>query len=148
MKRFTFKLQALLKIRKEREEQVKLLLAEKNREIIEKKKELNNYYQQLHMLQSSEKERRPEVTQVLLMRYSVVHRHTLKAAILRIGRCIDDLRSQAATIQQDLVNATKERRALEIIRDKQLTAWKKEYRREEQNFIDDVAQQKYINSHK
>ena len=146
MKRFAFKLDALLELRRQREESVKLLLAEKNREIIAATGELNGYYEALRELQSSEKTRRSGREPVLLLRYSVAYRYKLKSDILRIGRRIDELRSEAAAVQRKLLDATKARRALEIIRDRQFDAWKKEYRRREQNFIDDVAQQKYIAS--
>ncbi len=146
MKRFTFKLDTLLDLRKQHEERIKLRLAEKNREIIENKNELNGLYGELKALQSSEKVRRAGSTPVLLLRYSIAYRHKLKTDILRVGRRIDDLRAEAVKIQQELLVATKARRALEIVRDRQVTAWKKAYRREEQNYIDDVAQQKYIAS--
>ena len=147
MKRFTFKLGPLLELRKQHEERIKLMLAEKNREIIAANGELTGYYEALKELQTSEKSRRTGQEPVLLLRYSVAYRYKLKSDILRTGRRIDDLRAEASAIQRKLLGATKARRALEIIRDRQHEAWKKEYRHKEQQFIDDVAQQKYIASH-
>ena len=147
MKRFTFKLAALLELRKEHEERIKLRLAGKNREIIAATGELNVYYGDLKELQASEKTRRAGNEPVLLLRYSVAYRYKLKNDILRTGRRIDDLRAEATGIQRNLLEATKARRALELIRDRQFAAWKKEQRRREQKFIDDVAQQQYIASH-
>ena len=145
MKRFVFKLGALLELRKQHEEKIKLLLAEKNREIIGKNNELNEYYTQLKTLQASEKERRSDETRPVLLRYSVVYRYRLKEDILQTGRSIDTLRNEAALIQQDLIKATKSRRALEMLREKQFVQWKKAYHRKEQEFIDDVAQRSYGN---
>ncbi|MBN1758135.1 MAG: flagellar export protein FliJ [Chitinispirillaceae bacterium] len=147
MKRFVFKLGALLELRKQHEENIKLLLAEKNREIIAATGDLNRYYEELKELQSSEKTRRAGQEPVQLLRYSVAYRYKLKSDILRTGRWVQDLQAEASGIQKKLLDATKARRALEIIRDRQFDVWKKEYRRKEQNFIDDVAQQKYIASH-
>ena len=146
MKRFTFKLDALLELRRQHEENIRLRLGEKNREIVAATRELNGLYKELKELQSTEKDRRAGSEPVTLLRYSVAYRYKLKEDILRTGRVIDDLRAQAAAIRRELLGATKARRALEIIRDRQLEQWKKEYRRKEQNFIDDVAQQKYIAS--
>jgi flagellar FliJ protein len=146
MKKFVFKLDALLELRKQNEENIKLKLGEKNREIIASTRALNSFYEELKTLQSTEKTRRSENEPVVLLRYSVAYRHKLKADILRTGRRADDLRAEATVIQRELMGATKARKALEIIRDRQHAAWKKEYRRKEQNFIDDVAQQKYIAS--
>jgi flagellar protein FliJ len=147
MKRFTFKLAPLLELRKQHEEGIKLMLAEKNREIITANRELAGHYEALKELQASEKSRRAGQEAVVLLRYSVAYRYKLKSAILQCGRQIDDLRAEASAIQRKLLGATKARRALEIIRDRQHDTWKKEYRRKEQQFIDDVAQQKYIASH-
>ena len=146
MKRFTFKLAPLLELRKEHEERIKLQLAEKNRDIIAASGVLNGYYEDLKELQSSEKTRRAGNEPVQLLRYSVAYRYKLKSDILRTGRHIDDLRAEAAGIQRKLLEATKARRALELIRDRQYSAWKKDYRRKEQKFIDDVAQQQFIAS--
>ncbi|MBN1576758.1 MAG: flagellar export protein FliJ [Chitinispirillaceae bacterium] len=146
MKRFFFRLDTLLDLRKQLEERIKLRLAEKNRNIIEKNRELAGLHEQLKALQTSEKVRRGGDASVLLLRYGVAYRHKLKADILRVGRRIDDLRADAAKIRQELLGATKARRALEIVRDRQVAAWKKTHRREEQQFIDDIAGQKYIAS--
>jgi flagellar protein FliJ len=143
MKRFTFKLDTMLELRKQEEEKVKLELAEKNREIIALQEELNLAYLSLKELQASEKERRSGSEPVMEMRYGVAYRYKLKNDILTTGRSIDDLRAESNTIQKRLMEAIKRRRALEVIRDRRYSAWKKNYLREEQKFIDDVAQQKY-----
>lgn len=144
MKRFTFKLDTMLELRKQEEEKVKLELAEKNREIIALQEQLNHAYQSLKELQALEKERRSGSEPVMEMRYSVAYRYKLKNDILTTGRSIDDLRAESNAIQQRLVEAIKRRRALEVIRERRYSAWKKNYLHEEQKFIDDVAQQKYI----
>ena len=148
MKRFTFKLATLLEMRKQEEEQVKLELAEKNREIISRQDDLNKAYRNLKDLQATEKERRSESEPVMEMRYSVAYRYKLKNDILLTGRSIDDLRAEAHGIQKRLLEAVKRRRALEVIRDRRFNAWKKIYLREEQKFIDGVAQQKYVRTKK
>jgi len=146
MKRFSFKLQTLLDVRNNLEEQLKLRLAAKNREIIGKSRELKELHDRLRDLQATEKSARSGNEPVLLMRYGVSYRYKLKSDILRTGRHIDELRAEANEIRRELVEATRARRALEIIRERQLSEWKKTYRRGEQNFIDDVAQQQYIAS--
>jgi len=139
MKRFVFRLDALLDLRKQREERIMLRLAAKNREIVAKSNELKECHERLTALQTSEKVRRGGGAQALLLRYGVAYRHKLKADMLRIGRCIDDLRVDAAGIRKELLSATKARRALEIVRDRQITEWKKARRSREQQFIDDIA---------
>jgi len=144
MKKFTFDLSALLMLRKRDEERVMQLLADKNREIIAKQQNLDSATSALKELQSSEKKRRGGNETVLELRYSVAYRYKLKADILAIGRAIQGLQGEADRIRQKLTVATQSRKALELIREQKQLAWKKEKNRFEQNFIDDVAQQRYI----
>jgi flagellar FliJ protein len=139
MKKFTFRLDALLDLRKQQEEQVRLRLAAKNREIIGKNQEIGALHEALKALQSSEKVRRTENAPVLIYRYGIVYRHKLKADILMAGRQIDDLRAEAEKIRQEIVGATKKRRALELVRDRRFAEWKRAYQQEQQQFIDEVA---------
>jgi len=144
MKRFTFELAALLTLRRREEERVMMELADKNREIIGKQQELDGVTADLKALQASEKKRRDGNETVLELRYSVAYRYKLKADMLALGRSIQDLLSEAETIRARLTKATQTRKALEMVREKKHAAWKKEASRREQNFIDDVSQQRYI----
>ena len=144
MKRFKFGLDTLLEMRCRKEEQVKLLLAEKNRTIIDAQKEFSEIHTQLKELQNSEKLKREHVIDVTLLRYSVSYRFKLKENLLSAGQKIDDLKAQAEKIRKSLVAATKNRRAIEIIKEHRLAEWKKEYKSQEQGFIDDISQQGFI----
>jgi flagellar export protein FliJ len=84
------------------------------------------------------------VQSVLELRYGVAYRFKLKKDILLKGRQIDDLLAQAHAVRKRLVKAKQEHRAIEIVRERQFDAWKKEYRTREQGFIDDVSQQGYL----
>lgn len=139
MKRFVFRLDTLLDLRKQQEEQVKLQLAGKNREIISKNHEIGDLHESLKELQTSEKVRRAGDTSVMILRYGIAYRHKLKADILSAGRQIDDLRAESEEIRQKLVGATKARRALELVRDKRFAEWKHTCQHAEQQFIDEVA---------
>ena len=79
-----------------------------------------------------------------MLRASVAYRHKLKQDILKKGRQIDDLKADAVKIRKKLVEATKARRALEIIRERRFAEWKEEYKAQEQGFIDDISQQGFI----
>lgn len=144
MKKFSFELSALLMLKKREEERIMQLLAEKNREIIDKQKELECATAALKELQASEKRRRGGNETVLELRYSVAYRYKLKADILTIGRGIQGLQGEAESIRRKLTAATQARKALELLREQKRAVWKKENNRSEQNFIDDVAQQRYI----
>jgi flagellar protein FliJ len=144
MKRFRFKLETLLQLRIRHEDEVKLQLGKKNREIIVARKEMAQLHDQLKELQSSEKQRRATAGDIVQLRYSVAYRHKLKQDMLGKGRQIDKLGAQALEIRGKLVQATRDRRAIEIVKERRFREWKKEYRSREQGFSDDISQQLYI----
>lgn len=147
MKKFRFNLETLLELRTRKEDTVKRELAEKNRLISEAQAQTNRIHVELKYLQSSEKSTRMHTDNIMTLRYSVAYRHKLKQDLLNNGRKIDDLKADVFKIQKLLVEATKERRAIEIIKERRLQEWKKEVRSEERNFVDDVSQQGYIRKH-
>jgi flagellar protein FliJ len=148
MKRFKFRLETVLDIRKRNEEKIKLVLAEKNQKVIEAQKKLNEIHEELINSQKREKQNRSEHLNPVLLRYSISYRYKLKQDLLNAGRNVDDLKADSFKIQKELVVATKKRRAVEIIREHRLLEWKKELLASEQNLIDDIAQQKFIRNNK
>ncbi|MBD3419923.1 MAG: flagellar export protein FliJ [Chitinivibrionales bacterium] len=144
MRRFLFRLEPVLQMRKRREDSVKRDLARKNGEIDSARKTMNSLTGELQNLQEQEKMRRATTSDIIGLRHSVSYRHKLKIGMLRQGRLIDRLRKEAGDIRQDLVDAKKEARAVELLKEKQLVEWRKNYRLEEQKFIDDISQQQYI----
>lgn len=144
MKKFKFGLEPVLSIRERKEEQIKLEYAAKVRQIVDTQKIRADIVDQLKTLQESEKKNRPEVTNIMMLRYSVSHRFKLKQDLLTISRKIDDLNAEAFKIQKSLAIAARDRRAIEIIKEKQIQNWKKEYRAHEQGFIDDISQQGFV----
>lgn len=144
MKRFEFRLETLLALRKRREDEIKQELGKKIQAIVTARKELAAIAEALQALQSEEKLKRPVTTSAVELRYGIAYRFKLKKDILVKGRLIDDLQAQAHAVRAKLVKAKQERRAIEIVRERQYAAWKKAYRTHEQGFIDDVSQQAYI----
>ena len=78
MKRYRFRLETLLELRKRREDEIKLQLGKKNREIVAARKELAAASDALKSLQASEKKTRATATSALVLRYSVTYRFKLK----------------------------------------------------------------------
>jgi flagellar export protein FliJ len=83
-----------------------------------------------------------------MLRYSVSYRFKLKNDLLMISRKIDDMYAEAFEIQKKLIVAAKELRAIELIKERQIEQWKKEYRLHEQGIIDDISQQGFIRKSK
>lgn len=146
MKRFRFRLEVLLDIRMRREEKVKLELAEQNKEILKQQDELNELHRELKNLQSDELKRRQEQDSVLLLNTSVAYRFQLKKEMLAVGSKMDKIQENIYRIRKKLISATKDRKAVEILKERQKSEWLKKYRTQEQSFIDDIAQKNHIRS--
>jgi len=149
MKKFVFKLETLLTVKKNREDEVKRRLAEKNREAEAVRAEIARAESELKNFQRSVKEqRRGGGESVAELRQSVSHRNALKVNLLKAGQKLDNVMVEAYGINQALVKAAQERRAVEIIREKRYEEWKRENAAAEQKFIDELSQQMYIRSRK
>ncbi|MDO5575601.1 MAG: flagellar export protein FliJ [Fibrobacter sp.] len=145
MKKFKFTLDTLLDVRQKKEDKLKSQLAEKNREIIQLQKEVNQIHDELKEFQSSEiKSRVENKVDPVLLRYSVTYRFKLKDDILKLVKQIDDLKAEAWKINAKLIEAVKDRRAIEILKEKRFQEWRKEYNMKEQKTIDDISQQVFI----
>lgn len=146
MKAFQFRLEALLDVLKRKEEEIELRLAQKNRQAEEVRRTISLVHGKLKDLQSSEKEKRKSGEDVVSMRCSVAYRHSLKLDLLREGRMLDDIVAQAHGIHQELVKASQERRAVEIIKEKRYEEWKRKCGIAEQGFINEVSQNCFLRS--
>jgi flagellar protein FliJ len=148
VKRFSFRLQTLLDMKQNREKELARKVAEKNNEIIRATASLHEDRGSLAKFQDEEKRQRGAALSALLLRLSVVHRHTLQRVIEDKGRRIIGLRQDLRLAMESLTEAKKETRALEILRDNKHAQWKRDYARKEQKFTDDVSQKGHIRASK
>ncbi|MDR0331565.1 MAG: flagellar FliJ family protein [Chitinispirillales bacterium] len=147
MKKFVFRLEALLTVKKNKEEDIKRRLAKKNREAEEGRAEGRRAQGELKDFQKSVKEQRKGGGEsVAELRQSVSHRNALKLALLKAGQKLDGVMVEIYGVNQELIKAAQERRAVEIIREKRHEEWKRENAVAEQKFIDDLSQQMFIRS--
>jgi flagellar protein FliJ len=149
VKKFVFKLDTLLRVKKNKEDEIKRRLAKKNREAESVRAEIKAAEEELKEFQRSVKEHRAEGREsVAELRQSVSHRNALKIKLLKAGQTLDNVMVAAYGINQELIKAAQERRAVEIIREKRYEEWKKENAAAEQKFIDDLSQQMYVRANK
>lgn len=148
MKKFRFALQPVLSLRERKEEQIKLQYAAKIGQIVETQKTREGIIRELKNLQESEKQNRADAKNITMLRYSVAYRFKLKNDLLTISKKIDDMNAEAFEIHKQLILAAKDRRAIELIKERQIKQWKKEYRLNEQGIIDDISQQGFIRKSK
>ena len=145
MKKFTFPLEALLTVKKNKEEEVKRRLAEKNREAEGSRAEIARVQDKLKEFQVEEKGRRGGGAEdVAAMRSSVAYRNTLKLQLLKEGQNLDGIMVGIYGINQELVKAAQERRAVEVIKEKRYEEWKRENAVAEQKFMDELSQQGFV----
>jgi len=135
-------------MKRRREEELARKVAEKNNEIIRAQQSLREGRDRLSQFQAEEKRQRTTALSAVLLRLSVVHRHTLQRDIEDHGRRIAKIRQELQTAVQSLREAKIETRTLEILRDKKRDQWKRDYAREEQEFTDDVSQKGHIRKSK
>jgi len=149
VKKFVFKLDTLLKVKKNKEDEIKRKLAKKNREAEAVRTEIEAAHAELNDFQRNVKEQRTQGGEsVADLRQSVSYRNALKLKLLKAGQRLDNVMVAAYGINQELIKAAQERRAVEIIREKRYEEWKKENAAAEQKFIDDLSQQMYIRANK
>lgn len=148
-KKFTFRLEALLTVKKNKEDAVKQRLAKKHKEIEECRMEIVKLQDDLKAFQASTKQQRKDgKDDVTLMRQSVAYRNQMKLELLKTGQHLDSLMVELYKINDELVKASQERRAVEIIKENRYAEWKKEVAAAEQKFVDELAQQSFIRKHR
>ncbi|MFP4164150.1 MAG: flagellar export protein FliJ [Chitinispirillaceae bacterium] len=144
MKNFEFRLETYLDVKKRAEEEIKLRLGEMNRQAEEVRVSIQKLHDKLKQFQRSEKEVRRGGEDVASLRCSVAYRHSIKHELLNEGRRLDEVMVQIYSINQQLIKASQERRAVEILKEKQFLEWKKKKNKAEQEFIDELSQQSFI----
>jgi len=145
VKKFVFRLEALLTVKRNAEEEIKQRLAEKNHEAELVRQDIAAAHDRLKEFMASVKsDRRGGGENVMAMRSSVAHRNHLKLELLRAGQRLDEVMVCIYGINQELIKAAQERRAVEIIKEKRFEEWKRGNAAAEQKFIDDLSQQRFI----
>lgn len=134
----------LLDMKKRAEEEVKKELGMKNAQILASRRDRDSLAKTLAEFFVEEKIQRLKVLDLRSLRLSISYRGQLQKEIRDKDRDLSALSAQLADIRERLAKARKETRVLEILKEKRLSRWKKEYRKEEQEAIDDVSQKGYV----
>jgi flagellar protein FliJ len=144
MKRFRFRLDALLDIKIRAEEEIKKELAKKNGELLKTRREIQEINGRLESFFSEEKKQRLRTLDLLALRFSISYSRQLQKDIVFRQKVMDGIMEDIEQLRIRFAKARKECRILEILKEKKLGRWKKEYRMEEQKFTDDISQKGYI----
>ena len=145
MKRFQFRLQKLLEIREYKEKQVKneLAGAERKKYLLVEKKE--KYLKEDHDARKKMRleENKKEFTVERFNQYQQYFKR-LKAGMKAQDKLINLADEEVKLINDKLIQARKEKRILERLKEKKLKKYMYEVQREEQNFFDEVGNNSFI----
>ncbi len=144
MKRFVFSLQTILELREREEEDAKLALAEKEGELSRCRTELNEIGIELTKFQEAQKESRISGQSVAELSYSVHWRNKLKLDISHKSKEIQEVMHDIDLARSKLIEATKKRKGLDLLKEKKLDEWRKERNRKDQSFLDELATNGHI----
>lgn len=143
MAKFTFKLEPVLKQRQMLEDQ-------KQRELAKLIRHRMIFHNQLRSIQSVLSDSKSQLTDGLvgeidMTRVSQFARFSGQSQVRAqtIVRQLAGLESRIAEAQKQLVEAMRQRKALDLLRDKQYQAWKRTQLRREASRLDDLATQAY-----
>ena len=136
MKRFEFKLERVLGYRGVREEQKRRLLAEAQRAIPTQRERIRMIEVEINKQMAEVQARCVENVDVKDVVARRLYTSYLQSAVVLANEALASLRGQVEARRQELVQASKEKKVLERVREKRFREHVYEMDREEQNFID------------
>lgn len=142
LKKFQFKLERLLEIRKDREEEQKIVLAkasgEYQKEVMRKQAVLDNVEGFRNQLKSIPN---PGLSQY--QAYDVMLQHS-DAAIAEIDKEIEKRKRVMDREMEIYVKLKQDRRAVELLKEKRYKQYQEEAQKEEGAFLDEIGTNNYL----
>lgn len=146
MKRFSFKLQRLLEIREKKEEEAKVELSKASGayqyEIQRKQKVLSTIDDYRHEIASSHAQ-----LDIRKLRHYDQYIKASDFAVLELDKLIEEKRQIMEKYLARYTEAKRDRRAVEILKEKALERYNDEQKKEEQAESDEIGSQNYIRTH-
>ena len=144
-KRFVYSLQTLLKVRKikERQQQDKFNEAEKKLQEEQLKEELIKKEQAEHLAYVHELLSSKELPQLSVIQMHQIHVKTMQEKVKAQQEEVVKSEENRDKEREELIQKTKEKRIIEIDRDKTRVAWKKMMDKLDSQFLDELASIKF-----
>ncbi|MBN1899273.1 MAG: flagellar export protein FliJ [Spirochaetes bacterium] len=144
MRKYRFPLQKLLEIREHKENLIKNEMAQAQRKKIEhqmKKEKMNKkYHQGLKDMKYDEKARLLSIAKLQLYQQYFRYLHYVMDKQDTLIRLSDE---EIAIIAKKLIEARKEKRVIEKLKERTFKKYQKEVAKEEQDFLDEVGTNRY-----
>ncbi len=139
MAKFKFRFNEILELKQEMEHQKKIELANINKKLMEEKEKLNDLESKLEKIFSKMKKELTGIIKInnLNAYYSQIAYYLNIIEQQKIF--IKELEKQQNIKKNELIKALQERKAFEILKEKQYVRWKKDLLKKEQAFLDFVG---------
>jgi flagellar FliJ protein len=144
MKRFQFRLQRVLDAKQLKEEIRKKELGEAKQHLSEGERRLSAYIEMKHLYE--EEMRKTQSSPTLLVGELVTHSHSInwtRSAIIAQRSRVETLTHRVEEKREALVEASKEKKALENLKTRRYTDYRKEFGRTAQRFLDEIAHRRF-----
>lgn len=139
MKKFTFRLEAVLEVKKKREEQIQIELGIVLQQL-QKIKDLQEEYRnkQIYYLEEIDriKAKLQHINDILPRQQYV---ESLDLQIRRLDLDIEQKQEEVDEVRQRLITAAKEKKIMEKMKEKERQAYMKEIRSKELSFLDEIG---------
>lgn len=148
MRKFAFSLESVLDLKRRREEALLEELAKRVRSANAAEEALKELREQRRRAQAEWRKLLRGRIEVEKVRSAQDYVAWLDGRIERQRTVVQRLQDEVRLCRQQVVAASQERKALERLRERQWEAHQREYRREEQAFLDELATQGYARQEK
>lgn len=139
MKKFRFKYAKILQLRIDKENEVKNSLAKINQKIVREEGVLEDLLAKEHAFQVSVEAQMLEGVSIGTLRDNAHNTSYLKAAVDKSRHLIRTYMDERVAIQKDLIEANKERKVMEKLKEKEVEAYKVLEEFEEKQLIDQIV---------
>ncbi len=144
MKRFSFNLEALLRIYARAEEEQKRRLGEANRMLLLSEQELKRLGEEYDDYQRKESVIREKGESLNHMKLYLMYVFDLKVRIEKQKHVVKEAYRNVKIARDRLIEAKRRLKSIERIKENRFLAWKKERLHFEAKVLDDICQQKFI----
>ncbi|MFP4521796.1 MAG: flagellar export protein FliJ [Fibrobacterota bacterium] len=143
MKKFEFRFSALLRSLENKEEKARKDFAEASGRFMRGSEKLTEYSREYEEYQDKESGDRPSGSDIEHMRNYISYMFKIKGDIYTQKRVCDNLRAVMEKKRKILAEASREKKSLEILRDKKYRDYKKAVNKEYSRINDEIGGQLY-----
>lgn len=139
MKKFQFKYEKILQLRYDKEDEIKNKLANLNKKIIDEEKKLEGLLQSQDEFLKSVSEEMAKGTTIGALKHIEHSKTYLRNSLEKSKKTLKLLFEERIKIQRDLIEANKERKVMEKLKEKEIENYKTMEQVEESKLVDQIV---------